>query len=72
MMRELADRAEKAGIYATIGAMLGYVPIAPMSDPIAKPVCVAADAHVRDSQFRYIPDSAPRRQTMSSVEDPAI
>jgi hypothetical protein len=65
LMQDLAQRAEEAGVYATIGAMLGYIPIAPIADPITRPICVSTDPVIRDSQFRYIPDSLPRRAALA-------
>jgi hypothetical protein len=73
LMRELAEKGERAGIYATIGAMLGYIPIAPVSDPIARAACVAVDPLVRDAQYRFIPDSEPRRaalvKALAAIQD---
>jgi hypothetical protein len=65
LMQELAEKAAQAGVFATIGAMLGYVPIAPLPDPIARTICVAAEPPVRDAQFRFIPDSTPRRSALA-------
>jgi len=45
----LHDLAAGTGPFATVGAMLGYIPVAPQSDPIAKGVCVQADAALRDA-----------------------
>ncbi|MFA6045752.1 MAG: hypothetical protein WC718_12280, partial [Phycisphaerales bacterium] len=39
------------------GAVLGYVPIAPQADPIAKPVCVDVTPAVRDALARFIADT---------------
>jgi hypothetical protein len=64
LMRELANRGSAAGTFATIGGMLGYAPMAPASDPIALPVCIKTSAAVRDAQFRFIPDSEPRRAAL--------
>jgi len=61
LMRDLADRARSAGVFASIGGLLGYVPVAPMQDPIAKSLCIATEPLVRDAQYRFIPDSGPRR-----------
>jgi hypothetical protein len=63
LMKELA--AQGGSERATIGGMLGYVPTAPSADPIARPVCVAAVPAVRDAQFRFIPDSEPRRALLA-------
>jgi hypothetical protein len=65
LMEELARTSDQAGIYASIGAMLGYIPIAPIADPITKPICVSSDPTIRDSQFRFIPDSQPRRAALA-------
>lgn len=64
LLSELAERSESAGVYATIGGMLGYMPLAPSSDPIASPVCITTPPMVRDAQFRFIPDSEPRRASL--------
>lgn len=69
MMRDMAERAQSAGVFATLGGVLGYVPLAPASDPIAKPACITTDAAVRDAQFRFIPDSPPRRAAIGRVID---
>ncbi len=44
----LRDLSAGSGPFATVGAMLGYIPIAPQSDPIAKAVCVQCQALQRD------------------------
>lgn len=64
LMRELATRGDAAGAFATIGGLLGYMPLAPVPDPIALPVCVTASPPVRDVQVRIIPDSEPRRAAL--------
>lgn len=53
----LLDMAKAGGPAATIGALLGYVPVAPQSDPIAKPVCVSVAPVVRDALTRFIADT---------------
>lgn len=53
----LADMARNGGPTATLGAVLGYVPIAPQADPIAKPVCVTVGPAVRDALTRFIADT---------------
>jgi hypothetical protein len=44
----IVDLAAGSGPFAMIGAMLGYIPIAPQADPIAKGVCVRVDPALRD------------------------
>ncbi len=67
LMKELAERGRAAGVFASIGGLLGYVPIAPLADPIVKPVCVAAPAGVRDAQTRFIADSDAGRAVLGRV-----
>lgn len=64
LMRDLSERAVSAGVFASIGGLLGYIPVAPMPDPIAKAFCVCPEPTVRDAQFRFIPDSGPRRAAL--------
>ena len=64
LMRELADKAGSAGVFASIGGLLGYVPVSPQSDPITRPSCVTTPPVVRDAQFRFIPDASPRRSAL--------
>ncbi len=45
------------GPLATIGGLLGYSPIAPQHDPIARSVCVPVEPGVRDACARFIADS---------------
>ncbi|MFO0835142.1 MAG: 6-hydroxymethylpterin diphosphokinase MptE-like protein [Phycisphaerales bacterium] len=54
---ELAEKGESAGVFGTIGALLGYIPIAPQADPIARSACVPAIAPVRDCTERLIGDT---------------
>lgn len=53
----LEELAAASGPMATLGALLGYIPIAPQGDPIAKPVCVGVPPVVRDALARFIPDT---------------
>jgi hypothetical protein len=69
LVKELAEKGPSAGVFASIGGLLGYVPIAPLADPIAKPVCVAVPPALRDAPHRLIPDSDPRRAAMARVLD---
>lgn len=66
-MAELARNADTAGPFATIGALLSYIPVAPQADPIAKPVCIGVEPHVRDLTARCIPDSDARRRELGPI-----
>lgn len=50
------ELAAHRGPFATLGALLGYIPIAPQADPIAKPACISAPPSVRDLPRRFIAD----------------
>ncbi len=52
------EMAAHPGPFASIGALLGYIPAAPQADPIVKPACVGVEAVVRDCPVRFIVDSA--------------
>jgi hypothetical protein len=65
--RAAKELAAAATPLATIGGLLGYIPIAPQSDPIAKPVCVATPPHCRDLLARCIPDSQSRRAALGAA-----
>ncbi|MFG0260061.1 MAG: 6-hydroxymethylpterin diphosphokinase MptE-like protein, partial [Phycisphaerales bacterium JB041] len=60
LVGELATSADRAGGFASIGGLLGYVPMAPILDPVAKPGCVRVGPEVRDIGVRAIADSAWR------------
>lgn len=63
--RVMAEFARVGGPFATVGALLGYIPAAPQADPIAKPACVTVAPHVRDLLARVIPDSPHRARELS-------
>ena len=46
--------------FATIGALVGYIPTVPQFDPIAKGMCVEIEPSVRDAGMRVIADSDER------------
>ncbi|MEX0876424.1 MAG: 6-hydroxymethylpterin diphosphokinase MptE-like protein [Phycisphaerales bacterium] len=45
---------------ATLGALVGYIPVAPQSDPIVKGVCVQIDPALRDAGVRVVADTPAR------------
>jgi len=65
--RIVSESARAGGSFATIGGLLGYMPIAPQADAIVKPVCPAISAAVRDVMMRCIPDSAARREMLQAL-----
>jgi hypothetical protein len=50
--------------FATLGALISYIPIAPQFDPIGKGMCVRSEPSVRDASVRMIADSTARIATI--------
>lgn len=71
-MGSLANNAFQAGPFATIGALLGYVPFAPQADPIAQPMCIPVSPRVRDLSLRCIPDTPANAQALALVIGAAL
>jgi hypothetical protein len=67
LLGELAASQARGGPFASLGGLLGYVPINPMVDPIAQSVCVPVGSSVRDTLFRCVPDSAVRRSMLEQA-----
>ncbi len=61
---------DRAGSLATIGALLGYLPIAPQADPIAKAMCVQVPPTVRNLCVRAIPDTPTRAAELRTALAP--
>ncbi len=53
--------------FASIGGLIGYIPIAPQADPVAKTMCVQIDPALRDAGVRAIADSTHRVLAMRSA-----
>jgi len=51
--------------FATIGALVGYIPTVPQFDPIAKGMCVDIEPSVRDAGMRVIADSDERLERIA-------
>lgn len=66
-MADLAQARPSIGIFATPAAMLGYLPVAPQFDPIARSNCVVAPGPARDAARRFIPDSAAGARAAADV-----
>ncbi len=67
LAEELASQAPGAGPIASMGGLLGYVPVAPVLDPIAKDVCVHVEPIVRDAGVRFIPDEPSRALALARL-----
>lgn len=67
IVNDLATQAVAAGAFASVGGLLGYIPIQPQLDPLGRPMCVQVPPEVRDLEFRLIPDSEHERQFMARI-----
>ncbi|MCA9300086.1 MAG: hypothetical protein KDA28_13530, partial [Phycisphaerales bacterium] len=70
IVHDLASRKQEIGWLATIGAMLGYVPIAPQADPITRENCVRADAVLRNVRTRFVADTTSSMQHLRQALSP--
>ncbi len=52
---------------ASIGGLLGYVPMAPLHDLIAQPICLALAGPVRDCGLRLIADTQSARELLEAA-----
>lgn len=59
LVREFAQPAAGPSL-ASLGTVLGYLPIAPQADPIARPACLIVEPEVRDAGLRLIADREDR------------
>jgi hypothetical protein len=65
---ELSKGADAAKIvFASLGGVLGYVPMAPLQDLIAHPICLALAGPVRDCGLRLIADTERMRQMLDAT-----
>ena len=67
LIDDLASAAH-AGLSASIGALLGYAPRAPVNDLIASTRCVNIPAELRDAGVCLIADSAARREALRACQ----
>lgn len=62
---ELARTVAANGPFASIGALLGYLPMAPQVDPLGKSPCVTVDPGARDLGVRMVADHPGGRDAIS-------
>ncbi|MEM8834348.1 MAG: 6-hydroxymethylpterin diphosphokinase MptE-like protein [Planctomycetota bacterium] len=55
LVRALAAAQREHNPFAHVGGLLGYVPVRPQTDPIAKHACVPIEPHIRDAHRTFIP-----------------
>jgi hypothetical protein len=64
---EFANQLRANGPLGSIGTILGYLPVAPQVDQIAKPSCVTVEPSIRDVHLRLIADRSDRTHLLVSV-----
>lgn len=64
---DYAEQSEANGALGSIGTILGYLPIAPQADLIARAACVSVEPIVRDAQLRLIADREDRCRVIGAV-----
>jgi len=76
LAEELAEGRDRAGVFASLGGAVGYLPIRPCADPVASSVCVAVEQPLRDALWAATADSRAQRRRLEAAlaalgEDPA-
>jgi len=64
IVRSIVQKKPEAGSFASIGSMLGYLPVQPSSDPIAGTGCIHVHPSVRDLGERLTFDSRSRQELL--------
>ncbi len=64
IVKSIVQKKHDAGSFASIGALLGYLPVKPSSDPIAGTGCMHVEPIVRDLGERVTLDSHTRRDLL--------
>jgi hypothetical protein len=67
MVEDFATKSAEAGPLASLGTVLGYLPIAPQADPITRPACINLDHVARDLGARLIADRPDRAAAIASI-----
>lgn len=60
LVEALRAKRDEAGPFASVGALLGYIPIQPATDPIAGPACLGVEPLLRDLGERVTLDTRAR------------
>jgi hypothetical protein len=67
LVRSIAAKRDAAGSFASVGALLGYLPVQPANDPIAGPACVLVEPALRDLGERVTFDSRRRIERLADT-----
>ncbi|MFI4873204.1 MAG: motility associated factor glycosyltransferase family protein [Phycisphaerales bacterium JB061] len=65
IVKSIAQKKAEAGSFASIGSILGYLPVQPSNDPIAGTGCIHVPPIVRDLGERVTLDSRTRRELVT-------
>jgi hypothetical protein len=60
LIEALRAKRDEAGSFASVGALLGYIPVQPTADPIAGPACLGVEPLLRDLGERLTLDTRAR------------
>lgn len=71
LARQLNRTSTTAGVHASIGGLLSYVPVVPLADLIAKSMCVHTPPTVRDVVLRMIADDTKSVQRIVAAAEQA-
>lgn len=69
LIESMRDKRVESGAFASIGAVMSYLPIQPANDPIAGTGCIAVDPIVRDLGERLTADTRSRRAACAAMLD---
>ncbi len=67
LLQEIGEAMERAGVFGSLAGILGYLPINPQPDPIAKSVCIQIDPALRDAPGRWTLDDPCLRARVESI-----
>lgn len=67
LIEDFATKSAEAGPLASLGTVLGYLPIAPQADPITRPACITPDHVARDLGLRLIADRPDRTAMIAAI-----
>jgi len=66
LLQEIGEASERAGAFGSLAGILGYLPVNPQPDPIAKSVCIQIDPALRDRRGRWTLDDPCLRARVES------
>ncbi len=67
LVEELAPHEGRQRLMTSMAGLLGYTPVAPVADPIAKSMCARVDPALRDIPIRCIADASWHSKALGRV-----